>query len=100
MATNRTISFANGIARILSRAELGNVAEWSRAFAGKSKDHRFYEIVADTLGSDFDYQYILLEDTTGRVRGVQPIFFVKQNLVEGIPALRAAVEKVRKRFPR
>ncbi len=100
MATNQTIPFPNGIARILSRAELENVAEWSRAFAGKSKDHRFYEIVADTLGSDFEYQYLLLEDTAGRVRGVQPIFFVQQNLVEGIPALRVVVETVRKRFPR
>jgi predicted N-acyltransferase len=100
MPSTRTIPFADGVARILSRTELKNVAEWSRAFTGKSKDHRFYEIVADTLGSDFDYQYILLEDKTGRVRGIQPVFFVQQNLVEGIPALRGAVEKVRKRFPR
>jgi predicted N-acyltransferase len=100
MPTSETIPFANGTARILSRAELENVAEWSRAFAGKSKDHRFYEIIADTLGSDFEYQYLLLQDDTGKVRGIQPVFFVQQNLVEGIPALRAAVEKIRKRFPR
>ena len=30
---------------------------------------------------------------------IQPVFFVQQNLVEGIPALRAAVEAIR-RFPR
>jgi predicted N-acyltransferase len=95
-----TIPFSNGIARILSRADLAQHDAWHRAFAGKTKDHRFYEIVADTLDSKFEHHYLLLEDRAGNVRTIQPVFFVQQNLVEGIPALRAAVEMVRRRFPR
>jgi predicted N-acyltransferase len=100
MSRTEPIPFSNGVARVLSRDELENIEAWSCAFAGKSKDHRFYEIVADTLGPGFEHHYLALEDRAGKVRGIQPVFFVQQNLVEGIPALRAAVEKVRKRFPR
>jgi predicted N-acyltransferase len=95
-----TIPFSDGVARILSRADLPKFDPWMQAFNGKTKDHRFYEIVADTLGPAFEHHYLLLEDSTGKVRGIQPVFFVQQNLVEGIPALRTAVEKVRRRFPR
>ena len=100
MPINQTIPFTNGIARVLSRADLDGCDAWQHAFAGKTKDHRFYEIVADTLDSKFEHHYLLLEDPAGKVRGIQPVFFVQQNLVEGIPALRAAVEKIRRRFPR
>ncbi len=100
MPTNQTIPFAKGIARVLSRADLNDCDAWQHAFAGKTKDHRFYEIVADTLDSKFEHHYLLLEDQHGKVRGIQPVFFVQQNLMEGIPALRSAVEKIRGRFPR
>jgi predicted N-acyltransferase len=100
MPAHQTISFANGSARVLTRAELRGIDAWQHAFPGTTKDHRFYEIVADTLDSKFEHHYLLLEDSAGKVRGIQPVFFVQQNLVEGIPALRAMVEKVRQRFPR
>src|SRR3954469_17892830 len=100
MSTPLVIPFANGTARVLTRADLEQHEPWTRAFAGKTKNHRFYELVADTLGSNFEHHYLLLEDRAGKVRGIQPVFFVQQNLVEGIPALRNAVEKIRKRFPR
>ena len=100
MSISDSIPFTNGIARVLSRADLARSEGWAQAFEGKSKDHRFYEIVADTLGSNFEHHYLSLEDSAGKVRGVQPVFFVQQNLVEGIPALRAAVDKIRRRFPR
>jgi len=95
-----TIPFQNGIARVLSRVELNDHDAWKRAFEGKCKDHRFYEIVEETLDAKFEHSYLLLEDKAGQVRAVQPLFFVQQNLIEGIPALRAAVEAVRRRFPR
>jgi predicted N-acyltransferase len=99
MSISETVPFSNGVARVLARADLAKHEAWSSAFTGKTKDHRFYEIVADTLGSNFEHHYLALEDANGKVRGIQPVFFVRQNLVEGIPALRAAVEKIRKRFP-
>jgi predicted N-acyltransferase len=100
MSTGPTIPFPLGVARVLSLADLQNVKEWESAFAGKSKDHRFYEIVEQTLESQFEHRYLLLEDQTGRVRAIQPLFFVQQNLVEGIPALRGVVNAIRRRFPR
>jgi predicted N-acyltransferase len=42
----------------------------------------------------------VLEDKSGKSRGVQPLFFLQQNLVEGVPALRSIVDLVRKTFPR
>src|ERR1043166_1077918 len=100
MTTGQTITFPSGVARLLSRADLDHCDAWQKAFAGKCKDHRFYEIVEQTLDSKFEHTYLLLEDKSGRVRAIQPLFFVQQNLVEGIPALRGAVEAVRRRFPR
>jgi predicted N-acyltransferase len=95
-----TIPFPHGIARVLSLADLRNVEEWKTAFAGKSKDHRFYEIVEQTLDSQFEHSYLLLEDQAGQVRAIQPLFFVQQNLVEGIPTLRGLMASIRRRFPR
>jgi len=97
---SQTIPFADGTAHVVARADLGTYDAWTRAFAGKSKDHRFYEIVADTLGNNFEHHYLVFEDRAGVVRGIQPVFFVQQNLVEGIPALRQPVDKIRQRFPR
>jgi len=100
MSTGPTIPFALGLARVVSLADLPNVKEWEGAFAGKSKDHRFYEIVEQTLDSQFEHRYLLLEDQAGKVRAIQPLFFVQQNLVDGIPALRGLVASIRRRFPR
>jgi predicted N-acyltransferase len=100
MLTCQTIPFPLGIARVLSLADLQNLEEWKKAFAGKCKDHRFYEIVEQTLQSKFEHNYLLLEDQSGKVRAIQPVFFVQQNLVEGIPALRGAMHTIRRHFPR
>jgi predicted N-acyltransferase len=95
------IPFPGGIAKLLTREELERSAAWPNAFRDNCKDHRFYEIVEQTLGSEFEHHYVVLEDERGIVRAVQPIFIVQQNLVEGVPGrLRSAVDFVRRRFPR
>jgi predicted N-acyltransferase len=95
-----TLSFPHGVARVLSLAQVRALEEWKHAFAGKCKDHRYYEIVEESIEPKFEHHYLLLEDQAGKVRAIQPVFFVQQNLVEGIPALRAAVTAIRQRFPR
>src|SRR5439155_27019134 len=41
------------------------------------------------------------EDNSGNVRAIQPVFFVRQNLVEGVPGkIRSIVDFIRKIFPR
>lgn len=95
-----TLDTPNGVAKVVSRHELDNSAAWPQTFRGQCKDHRYYEIVEDTL-SGFDHSYLLLTDESGTVRAVQPFFLVQQNLVEGIPgAMRLIVDLVRKIFPR
>ena len=100
MSIGLTIPFPLGVAHVLSRPELENYDAWKTAFAGKCKDHRFYEVVEQTLDDKFEHRYLLLEDQSGVARGIQPFFFVQQNLVEGIPALRRPVDAIRRRFPR
>jgi len=87
---------------VVTRNELRNSHAWKRAFQDKCKDHRYYEIVEDTLlQNDFEHHYLLLEDNSGRQRAIQPVFFVRQNLVEGVPGkVRSIVDEVRKIFPR
>ncbi len=74
---------------------------WKRALQNKCKDHRYYEIVQETLQCGFEHHYLLIEDHAGQVRAIQPVFFVRQNLVEGVRGkVRSIVGTIRKMFPR
>lgn len=102
METLRTSSLPQGFAaKVATRSELQGSDALKRAFQSKCKDHRFYEIVEKTLANDFEYRYWLLEDAEGNPRAIQPMFFTRQNLVEGVRGkVRTMVEFVRKAFPR
>src|SRR5207248_3253432 len=94
-------SFKDGTAAVVSPDELQQYEDWPSAFHDCCKDHRFYEIIEETLANDFEYQYLILRDLTGKMRGIQPFFFVQQNLIEGIPGgARRLVDSIRKKFPR
>jgi predicted N-acyltransferase len=96
-----TIQFANGVAKIVWLRELKNCDAWKRALRNKCKDHRYYEIVEETLACGFEHHYLLLENRAGDVAAIQPVFFVQQNLVEGVPGkIRSVVDGIRKVFPR
>lgn len=99
-APQTTIRFRGGAARVIRSPELSTIPEWQRAFDHVAKDHRFYEIIEQTLDDGFEHRYLVFEDETGTIRGIQPVFFVQQNLIEGVPALAAIVERVRRHFPR
>jgi predicted N-acyltransferase len=101
MAVGNTIRILHGFANITSLADLQNCDAWPRAFQNKCKDHRYYEIVEETLRNDFEHYYLRLEDSSGNVHAIQPVFFVRQNLVEGVPGkTRSVVDAIRKIFPR
>lgn len=101
MSVGNTIPSPQAVAKIVSLTELQNCDAWRRAFQDKCKDHRYYEIVEQTLNDDFEHHYLVLEDGSGQIRAVQPLFFVRQNLIEGVPgAIRAIVDFIRKIFPR
>src|SRR5438093_13241387 len=100
MHEEAVICFAEGTAKILRLAELKVRDCWNRAFPDNCKDHRYYGIIERTLANEFEHRYLLLEDGSGKARGIQPILFVRQDLLEGVPRSRAIVDLVRKIFPR
>lgn len=101
MGDDTVVPFAEGTARFLKLSEVRKLDAWQHAFQGKCKDHRYYELIEETLANDFEYRYVVLEDAAGKVRGVQPILFVQQNLVEGVRGVfRNIVDSIRRKFPR
>jgi predicted N-acyltransferase len=101
MPASITIPFPQGAANVVTLAELQNCDAWQHAFRNKCKDHRYYEIVDETLEGNFEHHYLVLEDDSGNVRAVQPVFFVQQNLVEGVRGkIRSVVDFIRKKFRR
>ena len=90
-----------GSLTVVQLPELQNYDTWRQALQRKCKDHRYYEIVEETLECGFEHHYLLLDDASGNVRAIQPVFFVRQNLVEGVPGkLRSIVDGIRNVFPR
>src|ERR1700746_3606649 len=101
MPSDLSISFPHGVAKVFTLAELENCGPWRRALRNKCQDHRYYEIVEETLECGFEHHYLVLENRSGDVTAVQPVFFVRQNLVEGVPGkIRLIVDGIRKVFPR
>ena len=99
--TPTRLATSGGSVYVASRQQLEQVPAWSRAFARHRKDRRYYEIVEDTIRQGFDYRYFVLEDKTGCVRGVQPFFILRQDLLQGSgPKLSGAANRIRRLFPR
>jgi predicted N-acyltransferase len=96
-----TIQFADGVAKDVQLTGLQDSHGWKRALRNKCKDHRYYEIVERTLQCGFEHHYLLIQDDAGEVRAIQPVFFVRQNLLEGVRGrIRSIVNTIRKIFPR
>ncbi len=85
--------------RLLPQCEVREWPLWRGAFSGLVKDHRYHELVADTLG--FDCRVLVVEDTTGTALALQPCFFVEQDLVATAPSIiRRVVQALRRAWPR
>ncbi len=85
---------------VVSRAELRNHPVWRSTFAASRKDHRYYEILEDTVQDRFDYKYFLITDDRGEALAVQPFFVMDQDMLEGVASLSRAMTGIRKLFPR
>jgi hypothetical protein len=86
---------------VLSRAELSGCAPWASTFTDQRKDHRYYEILDDTLRGNFEYRYFAIVDRNDHVRAVQPFFLVDQDILEGLGAERIDwIASVRRFYPR
>jgi len=101
MRDERVVPFEGGTARLVKLGDAQKLEAWQRAFQGKPKDKRYYELIEQTLANDFEFRYLVLEDHARNVRAVQSVFFVRQNLIEGVRgAFRKIVDLVRRIFPR
>src|ERR1700732_194790 len=73
---------------------------WVAGFEGYPVDHRYYEIVHESLKDQFAHYYLLLKDARGMTRAIQPFLIVSQDLATGTPALiRNLLARIRRRFP-
>ena len=86
--------------RIASSEEVVRLPRWSRAFASERKDHRFYELIEDTLKDGFSYGYFVVEDGTD-VSAIQPYFILDQDLLGGInDVAKRCFDAARRVWPR
>jgi Resolvase, N terminal domain len=80
---------------------LQHCRHWKYAFASQHKDHRYYEIVADTLHSEFRYLYFALRDAQGQIQAIQPFFILDQDILAGArPYIGNVLDLVRRQWPR
>jgi peptidoglycan biosynthesis/recognition FemAB-like protein len=86
---------------VYTRRELIRCPHWSKAFARERKDHRYYELIEDTLRADFDFRYFAIKDGAGSVRAVQPFFILDQDLLAGLGCkFESLIRTFRRLFPR
>ena len=85
---------------VVSRAELRDSPVWRSTFAALRKDHRYYEIIEDTLRDRFDYKYFLITDAAGDTLAIQPFFVMDQDMLEGVASLSRPLAAVRRLIPR
>jgi len=73
---------------------------WVAGFEGYPVDHRYYEIVHESLRDQFAHYYLLLKDGGGMTRAIQPFLIVSQDLATGTPSvIRNLLATIRRRFP-
>jgi hypothetical protein len=86
---------------VLTGAEVAVCPRWPRAFAHARKDHRYYEIVEETIRQGFDYRYFAMRDAGGEVRAVAPFFVLDQDLCAGMGAgVQRIIAGLRRVWPR
>jgi hypothetical protein len=86
--------------RIATRNEVAASLHWRTAFAGERKDHRYYELIEDTLKGEFGYGYLAIE-SGGAIRAIQPYIVVDQDLLAGTGGFaQGLVAGVRRLWPR
>lgn len=69
---------------VIDRAELVSSDIWTSMFASERKDHRYYEIIEDSIRDGFDYKYFAVRGSDGSIRAIQPFFLIDQDILEGI----------------
>jgi Peptidogalycan biosysnthesis/recognition len=104
LSTNQNKNAAptpKGSVEVILRDELMRCRRWARAFEDERKDHRYYEIVEDTIQQGFEYRYFAIKDANGDVRAIQPFFILDQDLlVAANSKVEGLIEFIRRAWPR
>jgi hypothetical protein len=91
-----------GRAYIVDLSALKGTEAWENIFANQRKSRQQLEIINETIKQDFTYRYLVMEDMSGRVRGIQPFFLLRQDLLggkgHGVQRLMGAIRSVLPRF--
>ena len=73
---------------------------WVAGFEEYPVDHRYYEIVHESLRDQFAHYYLVLKDAGGVTRAIQPFLIVSQDLATGTPVgIRNFLAGIRRRLP-
>ncbi len=97
---DKIINHSDCRVRLLAPQQVRALQSWEESFKLQAKDHRYYELLDQTL-EGFEFHYLLIEDRNPQRSWIQPVFFVDQDLVATAPRfLRTIVGYVRKIFPR
>jgi hypothetical protein len=73
-------------AKIMTRGEIAGCPAWAATFADLRKDHRYYEILEDTLRDGVEYRYFAIIDQAACIQAIQPFFLIDQDILEGLGA--------------
>ncbi len=58
---------------------------WQALFPSGWKDRRYYQTLEETFGHEFAQFYLLVRDATGKLRVLQPLFLVEQDVTVSLP---------------
>ena len=87
--------------KIVTRAEIAGCPAWAATFADRRKDHRYYEILEDTLRDRVEYRYFAIIDQAACIQAVQPFFLLDQDILEGLGAeWQTWLARIRRFVPR
>jgi Acetyltransferase (GNAT) domain len=87
--------------KIMTRGEIAGCPAWAATFADRRKDHRYYEILEDTLRDRVEYRYFAIIDQAACIQAVQPFFLLDQDILEGLGAeWQTRLARIRRFVPR
>jgi len=87
--------------KIMTRGEIAGCPAWAATFADRRKDHRYHEILEDTLRDYVEYRYFAIIDQAACIQAVQPFFLLDQDILEGLGAeWQTWLARIRRFVPR
>ena len=73
---------------------------WVAGFENYPLDHRYYEVIHESLNDHCNHYYLFLKDANGMTRAIQPFFIVSQDIAIGTPEfIRNVLAQVRRLVP-